>query len=46
MLGTYKENYNTDREAVYSLLVELSKESEMASNIERYADTQNGRAAW
>ena len=40
------ENYNTDREAVYSLLVEHSKESEIASIIKRYANTQNGRAAW
>ena len=33
------ENYNTDREAVHTLLVEHSKESEIASIIERYAPT-------
>ena len=40
------ENYNTDREAVYSLLVEHSKESEIASIIKRYTNTRNRRAAW
>ena len=40
------ENYNTDREAVCSLLVEHLKESKITSIIERYANTQNGRAAW
>ena len=40
------ENYNTDMEAVYSLLVQHGKGSEIASIIERYAVTRNGRAAW
>ena len=45
------ENYNTDKEAVYSLLVQHGKDSEIesikiGSNIKKFAGTHNGRAAW
>ena len=38
------ENYNTDKEAVYSLLV--GKDSDIESIVEKYVNTRNGRAAW
>ena len=40
------ENYNTDKESVYSLLVEYAKDSEIKSIVEQFKDTRNGRAAW
>ena len=40
------ENYNTDKESVYSLLVEYAKDSEIESIVEQFKDTRNGRAAW
>ena len=39
------ENYNTDKEAVYSLLVQHGKDSEIKSIVEKYVNTRNGRAA-
>ena len=33
------ENYNTDKEAVYSILMEHSKESEIESIVDQYANT-------
>ena len=40
------ENYNTDHKAVFSLLVEHAKDSEIVLIINRFAPTCNGRAAW
>ena len=40
------QNYNTDREAVYSLLVQYSKGSEAESIVDQFSNTRNGRAAY
>ena len=40
------ENYNTYREAVYSILVEHCKDSEIKSIANQFTNTCNGRAAW
>ena len=41
-----EENYNTDKEVVYSIFVEHSKESEMESIVNQFSNTRNGRLAW
>ena len=40
------KNYNTDREVVYSILVEHCKDSEIESIVDQFANTRNGRLAW
>ena len=39
------ENYNTDKEAVYSILVEHSKDSEIEWIVDQFSNTRNGRLA-
>ena len=40
------ENYNTNKEAVYSILVEHSKESKIESIVDQFSNTRNRRLAW
>ena len=40
------ENYNTNKEAVYSILVKHSKESEIESIVDQFSNTRNGRSTW
>ena len=40
------QKYNTDRESVYSLLVQYVKGSEAESIVDQYHTTRNGRAAY
>ena len=40
------ENYYTDKEAVYSILVEHSKELEIELIVDQFSNTRNGRLVW